>query len=168
MTLIVTLSLDAASAAFFDALRTAYFPPQRLVVGAHVTMFHAIPDALEAVLSRHVAAECAAMQPFALSVRRLRFLGRGAAYDLASAEAVSLRARLAAGVAHHLTAQDRAPWSPHVTVQNKVTPEVARATLETLRGVEVKVPLTATGIAIWTYLGGPWAALAAHAFGGQG
>jgi hypothetical protein len=162
--LVVTLRLDDASHGFFNDLRTAYFPPARLVVGAHVTLFHAIPAALETALLHNVAGACRATQPFALAIKRLRFLGRGVAYDLDSVHAASLRASLVVGFDTQLTPQDRAHWSPHLTIQNKVAPETARATLEQLRDVAVPAPMTAIGIAIWRYLGGPWAPVAAYTF----
>jgi hypothetical protein len=41
--LILTLALDGEAFAFFDGLRRAHFPPERNVVPAHVTLFHALP-----------------------------------------------------------------------------------------------------------------------------
>jgi 2'-5' RNA ligase len=161
--LIVTLALDPAAHMFFDALRTRYFPPERLQVGAHVTLFHAIPAQHESALRRHAAALAAATAPFPLTVRRLRFLGRGVAYDLAAPAAQSLRASLAAPFAGELSPQDSAPWSPHITIQNKVTPAQARQTQAQLATLACPEP-TATGIALWRYRGGPWQQLEEQPF----
>lgn len=70
---ILTLTLDPVSQAGFDALRSAHFPPSRLLVGAHVTLFHALPDGLD--VARAVEAEAARTVPFSVSVTGLRFLG---------------------------------------------------------------------------------------------
>lgn len=45
--LIVTLALDEQAQARFDALRSRHFPPDRNVLDAHVTLFHALPGEQE-------------------------------------------------------------------------------------------------------------------------
>jgi 2'-5' RNA ligase len=162
--LIVTLVLDAASQAWFDARRRAHFPSARLHVGAHVTMFHALPGALEPEIAAHIAELCAATAPFPVTVTGLRHLGRGVAYALTAPPAHALRAALAAAYAAHLTQQDRARWSPHVTVQNKVTPEQARETLAALAETAWPARMEAAGLGLWRYVGGPWEAVRVWAF----
>ena len=165
--LIVTLTLDAAAQAWFDACRTAHFPPERLAVGAHVTMFHALPGGLEARVAAAIRSLCASEPPFAVSVSGLRFLGRGVAYALSARPALALRAKLAAAYAGDLTRQDANRWSPHVTVQNKVSAELARQTMAMLAGQATPSPIEATGLALWRYRGGPWEAVMSARFEGQ-
>lgn len=164
--LILTLSLDSASQQHFDALRDAHFPADRLVVGAHLTMFHAIPGALEDEL-RLLLARCAEREPFGLTVRPPRLLGGGVAYDLASVEAARLRDDVRGALAGRLTRQDAQGWRPHVTVQNKVGREVAAALHARLLADFRPWPVTATGLALWRYLGGPWEPVAAWGFSRQ-
>ncbi len=165
--LIVSLTLDAAAQAWFDACRSAHFPPDRLVVGAPVTMFHALPGECEPRVAALVAGLCASAAPFPVAVSGLRFLGRGVAYALSAAPAVAIRREIAAALAGELTPQDRQAWSPHVTVQNKATPEQARQTLAMLAGQAVPSPIEATGLAVWRYRGGPWDAVMSARFAGQ-
>ena len=153
MPLILTLALDEESQARFDALRTTHFPPERNRVGAHVTLFHALPDALGV---REDVRRAAAVPGFDVRVARLRSLGRGVAYVLESAELTALRRDLASAWAPLLTPQDRQAHAPHVTVQNKVTPARARALLAELSAGFVPYDVRATGLAVWRYLGGPW------------
>ena len=162
--LIVTLSIDAAAHAHFNALRNAYFPPERLVVGAHITMFHAIPASCEARLLELTASLCAEMPPFPVAVVGIRFLGRGVAYALSAPQAGRLRAQIASPVSAELTAQDRSGWSPHITIQNKVDPSVARRTAEELRARKCPETISAIGVAIWRYQGGPWESLTSFRF----
>ncbi len=162
--LIVTLQLDAAAQAYFDALRQAYFPPARLWVGAHVTMFHALPGACEPDVAAAIARACAAQPIFTVSLKGLRFLGRGVAYDLHAPEAHLLRAGLASRFAAQLTRQDSARWSPHITIQNKVDPATARQTMMHLHERSYPDPMTATGMALWRYQGGPWQIIEAFRF----
>ena len=42
--LVVTLEADARSQARFDAARERWFPPERNLVPAHVTLFHQFCD----------------------------------------------------------------------------------------------------------------------------
>ena len=164
--LIVTLTLDAAAQAWFDDCRITYFPTDRLVVGAHVTLFHALPGMMEPRVAALLAELCATVAPFPVTVTGLRFLGRGVAYALSATPAVALRGKIATAFAGDLTPQDACAWSPHVTVQNKVAPTLARQTMALLQS-RVPSPITAAGLALWRYRGGPWEAVMSAQFGGQ-
>lgn len=154
--LVVTLLLDPAAQQRFDDLRRAHFPPERNHLAAHVTLFHALAGEqvrqVRADLSDVAAATCA----YDLDVVRVRSLGRGVAYDLRSPQLARLRGELAQRWAPWLTRQDAAPHRPHVTVQNKVQPEQARALLTELQGAFVPYAFRALGLGLWRYLGGPW------------
>ena len=97
----------------------------------------------------------------------MRSLGRGVAVTLASPELTAIRARLAGTWAPWLTAQDRAKRDLHVTVQNKVTPEAARALLAELAVGFVPERTRAVALALWRYRGGPWEPVARFAFAGE-
>ena len=164
--LVVTLLLDEASQQRFDALRQAHFPAERNVLAAHVTLFHALPGEQEARVRGDLVA-AAGRAPFAVQVTRVRSLGRGVAYDLRADELTALRARLADGWADLLTRQDASRHSPHVTVQNKATPERARALLAELSAGFAPYEVTATGLGLWRYLGGPWEPVERYALQAQ-
>ncbi len=162
--LILTLLLDAPAHAWFDALRQQYFPPDRVQVGAHVTLFHALPGAREPELVREVADACGATAAFDVEIAGLRPLGRGVAFALRAPGALALRARLRAVFSADLTAQDAAAWSPHVTIQNKVDSAEARRTQAALADLAWPAGITAEGVAVWRYRGGPWEPLATARF----
>ena len=162
--LILTLTLDPASHAWFDALRSTYFPAERLQVGAHVTLFHALPGEQGGPIAQVLSAFCAEAAPFPVEVIGLTLLGRGVAFRLRAPVADQLRSLLVRRVSLTLTAQDSARWSPHVTVQNKVPPEEARRTFATLSGQSPPGPVQAEGVALWRYLGGPWEEMATWRF----
>jgi len=153
--LVVTLLLDDEAQERFDRLREAHFPPERNHLAAHVTLFHALPgEHLDAVRSDLVRA--ADGEAFDVAVTGLRFLGRGVAFTLESPELGALRAELAAAWQPWLTPQDRQRHAPHVTVQNKVEPAVARALHDRLLAGFVPHRVPARGLGLWRYLGGPW------------
>jgi len=89
----------------------------------------------------------------------------GVAYALDSDALARFRARLAQEFAAHLTAQDRQGWRPHVTVQNKVSPDTARALHADLSAGFAPFRFTAPGTLLWRYRGGPWDAVARLPFG---
>ncbi len=60
-------------------------------------------------------------------------LGKGVAYRVESPGLAAIRAELAKAFAGLLTPQDQAGWRAHVTIQNKVALEVARALLSELQ-----------------------------------
>jgi hypothetical protein len=152
---VVTLLLDDESQARFDRLRAEHFPRERNHLGAHVTLFHALPgEHLDAV---RVDLGAAADRPaFDVAVTGVRFLGRGVAYTLDSSEVAAVRSGLAAAWQPWLTPQDRQRHAMHVTVQNKVDPAVARALHDRLRADFVPHAVRARGLGLWRYLGGPW------------
>ena len=161
--LIVTLRLDDSTRARFDQERAELFPPGRTAVGAHVTLFHALPASMrrevEGVLAQHRA-----WPRFPVGVSEPFGLGRGVAYGLHSRDLETLHRGLQDRWQARLTPQDRQRFKPHVTVQNKVTPAEARETLTRLRAAFVPIEATGIGLELWRYEGGPWTALARYDF----
>ena len=162
--LVVTLLLDPAAQERFDALRRAHFPPERNHLAAHVTLFHAVPGAHEAQVRADLA-QVADRPAYAVRVARVRSLGRGVAYDLRSDGLTALRGELARRWAPWLTPQDAGKREAHVTVQNKVEPAAARTLLAELATGFAPYDVTATGLGLWRYLGGPWEPVATFSFG---
>ena len=153
--LIVSLLLGQETQARFEAERAAHFPAGRTAVGAHVTLFHALPAALRDDVAE-VLARAATGPALTVRVQEVHSLGRGVAYRLACPALARLHAQWQERWREHLTRQDAQPLRLHVTVQNKVTGAEARRTLVHLRdGFE---PWTTPGVALelWRYDGGPW------------
>ncbi len=159
--LLLTLHLAEPGQSLFQTLRSRHFPAGRNIVPAHVSLFHALPGEARLEILR-LLGTLQAERP-AILVEPPRSLGRGVAFPLASPGLLALRARLAGSWSPWLTPQDRQRYAPHVTVQNKVTPEQARETLQRLRQGFVPWRTEGTALLLWRYLGGPWEALARFA-----
>ena len=101
-----------------------------------------------------------------MTVSGLRFLGRGVAYALESPELSTLRASFAREWDGWLTPQDRQGYRPHVTIQNKASPETARALHANLQAAFAPFTVRAEGLDLWRYLGGPWKQQSRHPFCG--
>ena len=145
-------------------MRTAHFPPERNVLAAHLTLFHHLPPAVLPELKRRLSAATRGVPPPLARAAGLIDLGRGVAVRIESAGLEAVRAELAAAFASLLTPQDRAGWRPHVTIQNKVAPAAAKATLALLRAGFEPRPVRIAGLAAWYYRGGPWEAISRHMF----
>ncbi|RTQ48855.1 2'-5' RNA ligase family protein [Hymenobacter gummosus] len=163
--LILTLQLDEATQAFFDALRQKHFPPERNYLAAHLTLFHHLPGAELSSIEAYLAVRCRPQAPIELRVAGLQSLGQGVAYSLFSPATEALHRELQAHWQAHLTPQDQQRRHPHVTVQNKVKPEQARQLLAELQADFEPFEATGTGLQLWAYRGGPWELLRTFAFG---
>ncbi len=166
--LIVTVTMDLVSQAHFDRLRTSHFPSSINYLAAHVTLFHHLPGEHRVPIEAFLRQICRQTAAAPFTVTGLRFLGRGTAYTLDMPVVAAARARLAAEWAPWLTNQDRQAWKPHVTVQNKVQPHVARATFSDLQAAFTPFEGRADGLRLWAYLGGPWEVVADTPFTSPG
>lgn len=157
--LVLTLRLAEPDQRRFERERAALFPEGRTQVGAHVTLFHALPAALRPEVEDELAAVHDVRRP-EVRVRGVRSLGRGVAYDLACPWVEQRHQQWRRRWRPHLTRQDDAGLRLHVTVQNKVEPEVARRTLEELGRDLTPWTTEAVALQLWRYDGGPWTHLA--------
>ncbi|NTU82521.1 MAG: 2'-5' RNA ligase family protein [Chloroflexales bacterium] len=165
--LILTLELDPATFAVLNGLRAAHFPPERNLVPAHLTLFHALPGAAVGQITADLV-ECAAgAAPFALTIAAVRFLGRGVALEVASPALVAQRQELARRWAPWLTPQDRQGYRPHVTIQNKVAPARARQLHDKLAACWQPLQGRGEGLRLWRYRGGPWEPASHFPFAGS-
>ena len=154
MTYILTLRFDPVAQRYFESMRQRYFPPERNLVPAHLTLFHTLPATEE--IDSALASTAATTPVFSLAVTGLRSLGRGVAYTLAAPELSLLHRELSRSFAAHLTLQDQQKFQPHVVIQNKSTGEQARALLALLQAGFTAFTVKAEGFDLWHYRNGPW------------
>lgn len=165
--LILTLKMDERSQEHFDRLRELYFPQERNYLGAHLTLFHKLPGEHADGISADLQELCLQQAPFTLKATGLRSLGRGVAYKLASPELAALRRILTERWGPWLGAQDRQGFKPHVTVQNKVSPERARTLHAQLQEDFSPFGVGGAGLSLWRYLDGPWEPVDTYLFTGR-
>lgn len=156
-TLLLTLELAQPAQGLFQALRDRHFPPERNVVPAHVSMFHTLPGEDQARIVRRLR-QVTATRP-RVRVEAPFLLGRGVGFRLAAPELLAIRSELARDWAPWLTPQDAQGYRPHITVQNKVTPDEAKRLLARLQQGFVPFSTEGVSLRLWRYLGGPWEAL---------
>ncbi len=165
--LILTALAAPTAQARFEALRRAHYPAALNRVPAHISLFHQLPGRELDAVRRRLKAVCALVPPPDIAVTGLKFTGYGVALKLRAPALDDIRAELADGWDTLLIPQDRAGFQPHLTLQNKVTPAGARATLAQLEAAFQPFVTQAVAIAIWRYCDGPWEALGQVAFRGR-
>lgn len=161
--LIVTAEIAQGDFSWLEGLRRAHYPPERNHVPAHLTIFHALPPSVEGELRGRLG-RIVRRHPPAASLAGLMDLSGGVAFRVVSPDLDAVRDELADGLHGMLGAQDSGGWRPHITIQNKVSPKVARALKEQLERTFQPRPLAIGALAINRYLGGPWERLAAYPF----
>ncbi|MEN7536244.1 2'-5' RNA ligase family protein [Aurantiacibacter flavus] len=165
--LIVTALLPESLQSRADQLRQAHFPPERNFLKAHVTLFHALPPSCEsevrAVLSELVR-EHAPVPAYLTGVMKL---GRGTALGIESEGMLALWERLAERFHGLLTPQDEHRPRLHVTIQNKVSLEDAKALQAELAPRIMPREFAFRGFGLYAYRGGPWELLRDFSFRGQ-
>ena len=162
--IIVSALFGRADQAWFDGLRREHFPPERNQLDAHLTLFHHLPPSAAPELKQRLSAATRGVPAPTARVGGLMSLGRGVAFRIEAPALVRLRAELAEAFGGLLTPQDAGGWRPHVTIQNKVEPSVAKLLLARLQRDFRPRDVEIAGIAAWWYRGGPWEPLSRHMF----
>jgi len=164
--LIVTAMLPDDLHSWATGLRRDYFPPERNYLEAHVTLFHALPPSSESELRDCLATLVRDHPPVPARLCGIMKLGKGTALKLESEGMVSLWEDLADRFHGLLTPQDEHRPRLHVTIQNKVSLEEAKALQAELGPLVTPRDFTFAGFALHAYRGGPWEHLKSWRFRG--
>ncbi len=154
--IVLTLQLDEVSFQYFNNQRQLYFPPERNFLKAHLTLFHHLPSEHFPQVQQVLEQAAQELQPLPLKVTAVKSMGKGVAYTLESHALQQLHLRLQQRWQPWLTAQDKQKLWPHVTVQNKVLPQQAKALQAQLQEQFSTFTATGIGFQVWAYKGGPW------------
>lgn len=165
--LILTALLPKDLHAWATALRTEHFPPERNYLEAHVTLFHALPAHCEAELAGLLSRFAGEFAPVEARLLGLMSLGRGTALKIDSPGLLELRDMIAGHLRGLLTAQDQHRPRLHVTIQNKVSPEEAKALQHALEGTVEPRRFAFRGFGLYRYMGGPWQHVRDFSFRGR-
>jgi hypothetical protein len=152
--LILTIKIDESSFNYFNGLRKNHFPPERNFIEAHLSLFHALPN--EKSIIETIKNMAAKYSEFEMMVQSAKSIGNGVAFPLVSDDLTSLHRQLQVLFHGFLTPQDSQKIWPHITVQNKVPADKAKALFDDLQDSFVSFSATALGLQVWEYLGGPW------------
>ncbi|PKK34903.1 hypothetical protein BWI96_19475 [Siphonobacter sp. SORGH_AS_0500] len=152
--LILTVKLDPTSQTYFDDLRKRYFPVEKNYLNAHLSLFHQLPNAdpgIEDTLLKVTQREA-----FEMQVSEVKMIGKGVAFRVESNTLKTLHKQLQKSWKEFLIPQDQQGLWPHITVQNKVSPEEAKQLAAQLEETFEPFAITAQGLILWEYHQGTW------------
>lgn len=152
--LIVTAEADPQSQHRFEAARARWFPAGRNVVPAHVSLFHQLPGLDAEAAALRLSQVAGRTSPLPFTVAGVMALSRGCAYRLVLPGGDGLRDAIGHGIDR--IPQDRGRLRAHVTIQNKVSRDVAAVTLQAVQAGFVPWDGRIEALRLWRYLGGPW------------
>ena len=164
--LILTAMLPDDLHSWATGLRDRHFPSERNYLEAHVTLFHALPPSAEGEVRDCCAALARDNAPIPARLLGLMKLGKGTALQLESEGMIALWVELADRFHGLLTPQDEHAPRLHVTIQNKVSLEQAKALQAELGPQITPCDFAFAGLALHTYRGGPWEHLKSWRFRG--
>jgi len=154
---VLTLEIDGESFTFFDGLRRTFYPPERNLVPAHVTLFHSLPGDRGREVKALLASLSASRRAFDMGVEEVKATERGVAVFLASRELHALRQELFREWQPWLGDLDRRGFRPHVTIAGDVGRGEAQRIIERAAAVlPRRMRVRAVGLHLWRYLEGPW------------
>jgi 2'-5' RNA ligase len=153
---IVTAELPPDVFSWADGLRRAHFPPERNHLQAHVTLFHALAPSLRQEVLGYLPQVAGEHAPPVARIIGLMDLGRGTALRIESPAMSALREAIADHFHGTLTAQDSHVPRLHITVQNKVDRDAAKALQQALAAQSLERRFRFTGLGLHLYKGGPW------------
>ena len=164
---IVTAELPPDVLSWADRLRRAHFPPERNHLAAHVTLFHALAPSLRGELKPLLVEIAATTAPPSARLTGLMNLGRGTALVIECPAMLALRQSLADRFHGALTAQDQHVPRLHISIQNKVTAEAARALRTELAQTPLARDFRFAGLGLHLYRGPHWEAAGRLSFRGH-
>ncbi|WP_158827933.1 2'-5' RNA ligase family protein [Mucilaginibacter lacusdianchii] len=164
--LILTLALDEQSQTYFNHLRKLHFPRERNYLDAHLTLFHHLP-ANEPQVIQDIEAASKQFSMKVLQVINVVSIGNGVAFKIEDPSLLTLHRSLQQQWQDWLIPQDQHKLWPHITVQNKVTPDKARQLKNEFEQNFMPFTATGTGLSLWEYQGGPWRFIEFYPFTGS-
>ncbi|RZA04232.1 MAG: 2'-5' RNA ligase family protein, partial [Proteobacteria bacterium] len=132
------------------------------------TMFHHLPAARAPEVEALLRDLTQAQAPIELKATGYRFLGRGVALEFHAPALQAIQRAIAEKFESDLTPQDRQKLKPHVTIQNKVEPALAKNLFADCQQSFVPFVAQGIGLQLWRYDGGPWAEMKTFSFAGCG
>jgi hypothetical protein len=163
--LLLTLNIDADAFQFFNVLRKQHFPPERNFLDAHLMLFHQLPADEPRILA-DIEGIVKRLCTLKLWVSGIASIGNGVAYKIDSDLLQQMHKYLQNQWQQWLIPQDTGKLWPHITIQNKVLPTVAKTLLKELSAEFRPFEIKGTGLSLWEYLGGPWGFIKSFDFRG--
>lgn len=164
--LLVTAELPPDVLTWADALRREYYPPGRMRLGAHVTLFHALPPSAEETVRRALGDLARSPSPEA-RICGLMDLDEGTAFAIDSEDVVAVHRELGERLFGFVQQKDNHRLRPHITVQNKVSLGEARKLQRLLSATFAPRAFRFRGFGLYKWRDELWRQEHVYAFRGQ-
>jgi hypothetical protein len=158
--LVLTAGFEAGFQSRLEGWRRAHYPAALNRVPAHLSLFRQLPPSATAEVKARLARLAGEVGPLPARPRGFALPERGVVLELESAALLALRDALAEDLHGLLGHADRVLPRLSVTLQNKVTPAVARASLAVLAGERLPATVRVERLLLWRHAGGPWEKIA--------
>lgn len=140
-------------------LRNQYFPPDRNIVPVHCMLFHNLPyhniDVMRHQLSDTMSKQQQYSTHWHVTLPSLMKLGKGVAITVQCKQLTCLHKQLQQLWYNDLIAQDKQSYRPHIVIQNKVTPDIAKQTYDELTEQDILQQFSGggyiIGLELWYY-----------------
>ncbi len=147
---IITAKMDDESFQKLNSLRQKHFPKQRNFLQAHITLFHKLPESFDLDPTNLPT------QPLPAEFTEPYFMGFGTAIEVRCPKLSELRAQMKNEFSEILSRQDLKLKKFHVTIQNKVPANQAKAFFQDFKSQWSPFSGEIIGLLIHEYLDGPW------------
>jgi hypothetical protein len=165
--LILTAAFSPGFQSRLEGWRRAHYPAPLNLVPAHLSLFRQLPPSAGAEVKARLARLAAGTPPCAAVPGGFALREAGVVLEVRSPALAMLREELAEALHGLLAWPDMAPLRFSVTIQNKVTASVARASLAALVAERLPAEARIERLLLWRYLGGPWELLAEQPLRGR-
>ena len=164
---IVTAALPKEIQSWADGLRKKYYPVNRNKLHAHVTLFHSFAPSLFEELKTFLPSVTSEFAKPKGNISGVMDLGKGTALSIESVSMLDIRKLVADHFHGSLTSQDSYEPRLHVTIQNKVSKEEARALQAYLTASFRPRRFEFPSLELHVYRDGPWELVKRCAFRGN-
>ena len=164
---IVTAELPGDVLSWADGLRAKHYPPERNKLAAHVTLFHAFAPSLREELHRVLGRLAGNYARPTAQIDSLMPLGTGTALAIRSPGMLAIREHIAEHFHGALTAQDSHAPRLHITIQNKVTSQAAKALQRDLSATLEPRAFSFAGLGLHLYCETHWDSQGSWTFRGS-
>jgi mannose-1-phosphate guanylyltransferase len=167
---VLTLRVTDALAKAMEEMRSRYFPKHLNRTGAHLTLFHALPESKMETLEQELVQVAGSVKPFAVSSGKPFRMRKGVGINVDEGYQMMkhVHADLQSRWASFLSEQDAGGFRPHWTVMNKVEDEdKVDGAFSTIRQElsERNQEGQAVGLDLWRYERGNWIFAREYLFG---
>ena len=151
--LVISAKFDRRTQDYLQEKRDQYFPKERNVVPAHISLFHKLPGEELSSIRNELKKQTRRAHPLQAHIAEVKRFGHGGAFEVRCGGLDKIHAALREAFHPWLTAQDAQPYRSHVTYQNKVSKAEAEEAYQELNKEFNPFRGAVVALELWWYHG---------------